>query len=111
MSIFLTKENDDGGIALPFICILVLLTMSLLYLLDDYERKQSIMKQASDVSILEVLEIYARQEAVSIEKGESRCLEFDVGVIEMSQTKTSTLIVTDLILLNGFKRRIYIKNS
>jgi len=105
---FTFLRNKEGSIALPFLAVLTLITITTLYFIDDYQRKQQVIKQATDAYIADTLEEKYQKYALIMENDTSQIIEYNIGKVKLEKSKHGTYVKLFIELNTGFKRQVFV---
>lgn len=106
MSTFL--KNNEGGIAIPFLCIMALFTITTLYFIDEYQQKQTVMKQMTDAYLADTLEEKSKDYARSMKPNDTLTVNYSIGKVHLDRGKFGSLVKMTIELNSGFKRRVFV---
>ena len=106
MSTFL--KNNEGGIAIPFLCVMALFTITTLYFIDEYQQKQTVMKQMTDAYLADTLEIKSTDYAKNVAPNETAKIDYSIGSVYFERGKFGSLVKMTIELNSGFKRRVFV---
>lgn len=103
-------KNNEGGIAIPFLCLLALFTINTLYFIDDYKQKQLLMKQATDSYLADILEEKSQADILIMENNETKIVNYSVGQVTLEKSRFGSLVKLKIELHSGFKRHVFVNN-
>ncbi|MCI0130886.1 MULTISPECIES: hypothetical protein [Enterococcaceae] len=106
---FTFLKNKEGSIALPFLAVLLLFTITTLYFIDDYQHKQFVIKQATDAYLADILEEKYRNYALEMEDNTSKIIEYNIGTVQLEKSKYGAYVTIFIDLNTGFKRQVFVK--
>jgi len=101
-------KNNEGGIALPFLCLMALFTITMLFFIDDYQKKQTIIKQTRDTYLAETLEILSQEDIKTLQPNETKSTQYTIGKVDLERGKFGSLVKMTIELESGFKRRVFV---
>ncbi|MGX4686865.1 hypothetical protein JNUCC83_08180 [Vagococcus sp. JNUCC 83] len=104
-------RNNEGGVSLPFLCLLALFMITTVFFIDDYKQKQLVMKQATDSYLADIIEDKGKKESEHLSNGESKTINYSIGKLVIDKSRFGSLIKLNIELNSGFKRHVFVNNE
>lgn len=98
------KESNHGGVLLPILCVLVMLSMLTLFVLEDYRQKQLMTQQLIDYYVAEAVLQKEQEQVNPTNRYEKRQVLYNVGHVTIAPDNTKLFVDLKITMLDGYKR-------
>lgn len=101
---FYSTNNDEGGILLPVLVILVMFTILTLYTVEDYHTRKEVLTNTKDFYLAKTLENITWDEIKQAKTVKNQVVTFNIGEVEVVWLEKTQEVELKTSLNNKYKR-------
>ncbi|MGO3731851.1 MAG: competence type IV pilus minor pilin ComGG [Vagococcus sp.] len=97
-------RKNEGGILIPVLAILVMMTTLVLFFIQDGYMRQEFTKQTTDFYLARTLENMAIEEVSQQKVIQNQQIDYNIGIVKIIKKDNSSKITVETCLNNQYKR-------